>query len=341
MHKFNLIACVVALVLGSTANTVISAEQDVTGHAPSAKKNKGTFSLLVENDRFTGTDRHYTNGVQLSYLSGKDNLPGWLRTAARYLPGVDDEAALRAGYVVGHSIFTPNDIALTTAQPDDRPYAGWLYGGAALIAETDGILDTWELDLGIVGPSARAEEVQNGFHSLIGVDEANGWEHQLQDEFGVLLSYERKWRNSWEYQGTGYGVDMTPHFGGAIGNVATFLNTGVTFRIGNDLTNDFGAPRIRPSLPGSNFFLPRDAFGWYFFLGADGRAVAHNIFLDGNSDKDSLGVDREILVGDLQGGLVMNIYGVRLAYTYVYRTPEYKQQDDPDKFASFNVSFKW
>ncbi|MCA1854285.1 MAG: lipid A deacylase LpxR family protein, partial [Beggiatoa sp.] len=33
---------------------------------------EGTFNLLVENDRFAGTDRHYTNGLQLSYLSPRD-----------------------------------------------------------------------------------------------------------------------------------------------------------------------------------------------------------------------------------------------------------------------------
>ena len=74
---------------------------------------------------------------------------------------------------------------------------------------------------------------------------------------------------------------------------------------------------------------------------ADARAVGHNIFLDGNTDKDSLSVDRELWVGDLQGGLVMNLFGSRLAYTYVYRTPEYEQQDDPDKFASIILSIKY
>ena len=69
--------------------------------------------------------------------------------------------------------------------------------------------------------------------------------------------------------------------------MGTYLEVGATLRIGNDLPNDYGAPRIRPSLPGSNFFLPRDNFGWYLFAGAGGRAVAYNIFLDGNTDGNS------------------------------------------------------
>lgn len=329
------------IVISTVTGLLLVAGQAFAQETTEPVKPKGTFSILVENDKFTGTDRHYTNGFLISYLSGKDNVPGWLRAASQYLPGVDSDSAFRAGYVLGHSIFTPDDIETVEPIDDERPYAGWLYGGVALVSETANRLDTWELDLGIVGPSARGEEVQNGFHTLIGVDEANGWENQLEDEFGYLLTYERKWRNGWEYQGTGYGVDMTPHVGGGLGNIASYLNFGVTLRLGNDLDNDFGAPRIRPSLPGSNFFSPRDAFGWYFFVGADARVVGHSIFLDGNTDKESIGVDKELVVGDFQGGLVMNIFGARLAYTYVYRTPEFKQQDDPDKFASVSLSIKY
>ena len=332
------------IILGGLTGFALSApglSQPAEDAAPAPAVPKGTLSVLVENDKFTGTDRHYTNGLLISYLSGKDRVPGWLRTASSFLPGVEDDTVLRAGYVLGQSIFTPDDTDTLEPLPNQRPYAAWLYGGVALVAETNDRLDTWELDLGIVGPSARGEEIQNGFHHLIGVEEAQGWNNQLEDEFGVLLTFERKWRNGWEYQRTGYGIDMTPHVGAGIGNIASFVNFGITFRLGNDLSNDFGAPRIHPSLPGSNFFVPRDEFGWYFFLGADARAVGHNIFLDGNTDKDSLSVDRELWVGDLQGGLVMNLFGSRLAYTYVYRTPEYEQQDDPDKFASISLSIKY
>ena len=304
-------------------------------------RDQGTLGFLVENDKFTGTDEHYTNGVELTYLTAKDDVPQWLRSAAVYLPGVRESASLRTGYVLGQSIFTPGNTLTAAPLPDDRPYAGWLYGGLALVAEDGGRLDTWEVQLGIVGPSARGKEVQNSFHDLIGTDEAAGWDNQLHDEFGYALIYERKWRNLLEHQGTGLGVDVTPYVGGSLGNVGTYLEVGATLRVGNDLPNDYGAPRIRPSLPGSNFFLPRDNFGWYLFAVAGGRAVAYNIFLDGNTDGDSLGVDRKPFVGELQAGLVTSIGWARLAYTYVLRTREFDGQDKPDRFGSVGLSFKF
>src|SRR3546814_17784538 len=99
------------------------------------------------------------------------------------------------------------------------------------------------------------------------------------------------------------GVDVTPHLGAALGNVYTYGAGGLTLRFGEDLPDDYGPPRIRPALPGSDYFRPTDDFGWYFFAGAEGRIVARNIFLDGNTFKDSHSVDKRPLVADLQAGL--------------------------------------
>src|SRR3546814_8870959 len=103
------------------------------------------------------------------------------------------------------------------------------------------------------------------------------------------------------------GVDVTPHLGAALGNVYTYGAGGLTLRFGEDLPDDYGPPRIRPALPGSDYFRPTDDFGWYFFAGAEGRIVARNIFLDGNTFKDSHSVDKRPLVADLQAGIAVNL----------------------------------
>lgn len=134
--------------------------------------------------------------------------------------------------MIGHSIYAQQHHRHRAIA--ERAPLRWLaVRRLALVAETENRLDTWELDLGIVGPSARGEDVQNGFHGLIGVDEAAGWDNQLHDEFGYALIYERKWRNLWEHQGTGFGVDITPYVGGSLGN-GTYLDVGATLRFGND-----------------------------------------------------------------------------------------------------------
>jgi len=68
----------------------------------------------------------------------------------------------------------------------------------------------------------------------------------------------------------GLELDLTPHAGGALGNVYTYANAGFTVRYGKRLVSDLGPMRIRPSPPGSGFFVPADTFSWYAFVGVDG-----------------------------------------------------------------------
>lgn len=309
--------------------------------AAQARELCGTCTVLVENDVFTGTDRHYTNGLQLSYLSGEDAVPRFIRRFAELMPYVADNAVLRAGYVLGHNIYTPNDTASTVPPSGERPYAGYLYGGFAVVAESPKILDTWELDLGVVGPSAQGEFVQNEFHRLIGAPQARGWAYQLQDEPTINLTHERKWRELWSFPALGVEVDVTPHLAAALGNVTSYLGTGLTARVGSGLKRDFGTPRIRPSLPGSAFFLRKDRIDGYLFAGADGRTVLNNLFLDGNTFRDSPGVGSKTWVGDLQVGLVVLFPQARLTYSYVYRSQEYSGQDKADRFGALSLSARF
>jgi hypothetical protein len=299
-----------------------------------------TLSLVIENDKFTGRDRHYTNGLQLSWMSS-EIVPGWVAQLGAAMPMFADGARLRYGAALGHTIFTPDDTETSALVSNDRPYAGWLYANFSLAADAGDRLDRLTLSLGVIGPSAGGESVQNDWHSVIGVDDSNGWDNQLRDEPAFVLFYERQWRWLVERGRGGFGVDALPHVGGALGNVYTYASAGVTLRFGQDLPADYGPPRILPALPGSAFFRPRAGFGWYIFAGAEGRAVARDIFLDGNTFKDSHSVDKEPFVADLQAGIAFTIDVVRLAYTLVYRTREFEGQTQPDTFGSISLSLRW
>src|SRR3546814_12873912 len=103
--------------------------------------------------------------------------------------------------------------------------------------------------------------------------------------------------------------------GGALGNVYTYGAGGVTLRLGEDLPSDYGPPRLRPALPGSDYFRPSDWFGWYLFVGAEGRLMVRNIFLDGNTFEDSHSADKYPLVFDLQAGIAVDLATrARIAY---------------------------
>ncbi|WP_339630852.1 lipid A deacylase LpxR family protein [uncultured Sneathiella sp.] len=313
----------------ASANDVIETEE----------AEEGTFTFVLENDLFFGLDQDYTNGVQLAWMSEPDYAPVWALKAARLLPFFPEDGLVRSSYAIGQNMYTPNDISDPDPPLDERPYAGWLYGAVGIVVETgEKQLDQLQLQFGIVGPSSLAEQSQEFIHKVVGSPKPQGWDTQLKDEPGLVLTYQRSWRALVSQEIAGISVDVTPHVGGALGNIYTYANAGATLRFGWNLPNDYGPPRIQPGLPGSGFFEQTDDVGLYFFAGLDARAVAHNIFLDGNTFRDSRSVDKEPFVGDAQVGVAVTLRSARLAFTHVFRSREYKGQSNPDEFGAISLS---
>jgi len=328
-------------------------------HAHGAPDN-GTLSIQVENDYFSpdNRDRHYTNGLRFDWLPAPSE-PGdesWIEQTAEAIPFVGDENSVgRIGWSLGQSIFTPQNKTATAPILNDRPYAGWLYAGLTLIkapkpdpaaySRVDEI-DTLEVDLGVVGRAALGEQVQNSFHAFaFGNEQLRGWDNQLKSEPGLLISYDHKWRALAQMEFGHLGADFTPSVGFDLGNVQIDASVGGMIRFGRDLPSDYGPPRIRPGLAGSDFFLSDSdtgrRFGWYLFAGAEGRAVAHDIFLDGNTFAKSQSVPKKTLVADFQAGAAVIVYGVRLTATEVVRTEEFVGQHGNDVFGSISASFNF
>lgn len=318
----------------------------------------GSVSVITENDKWAmrGDDRHYTNGFRMGWASdaiGRDERAPWRWALglADLIPTFDPSGETRIGFALGQSMYTPGDTRRTGPIANDRPYAGWLYGGIALVNETRhrerGIdaadrLDVLEINLGIVGPGAGGRKAQNGWHNVIGVDEAHGWSNQLPNEPGFVLYYERKWRDAVELRTQlvdGLAVDLIPHVAVSLGNVATYAAGGGSVRFGRHLDGDFGPPRIRPALSGNGYVRGNDSLGWYLFAGAEARAVAYDIFLDGPLFGSGQSVDRRPLVLDFQAGAAVTWRSLRVAYTYVVRTREFTEQSTPDRFGAISVTF--
>jgi lipid A 3-O-deacylase len=304
---------------------------------------RGVYTFINENDLYAikNSDRHYTNGVRLGWLSADDDVPEWAKELGDALPFLDPQARRRIGWAVGHNLYTPQDKTERELIRDDRPYAAFLYVGLALQSETESQLDTLELDVGVVGAAALGKPIQNNYHPLIGAKKAYGWNNQINNEPGFALVWERKWRLLDEQPPDTLGWDVIPHLSGSVGNVFTYAGAGATFRFGDDLMSDFGPPRIRPALPGSSSFRPRDSFGWYVFAGAEARAVVRDIFLDGNTFAHSHDISKKPLVGDFQAGFALLFERVRVTFTQIMRTKEFDGQDRPDFFGSISLSARF
>ena len=302
---------------------------------------KGTFSVLFENDIFYSSDHDYTNGVLLAYTTAPQDTPDWAVRTARLLPFFAQDGDVRTRYALGQDIFTPHNLHLANPPPTDRPYAGFLYGAFGLVDDTGTNLDQLQVTLGVIGPASLAEDTQKWVHSIIHGADPQGWSTQLRDEPGLVIQYERSVKLIPPQSLLGLVFDAEPHYGIAVGNVYDYVNAGAMARLGFNLPKDYGPLRIDPSLPGSGFFEPTGDIGGYIFAGVDGRAVGRNLFLDGNSFEQSRSVDKLNLVGDLELGAAVTFRAFELSFTHVIRSREYATQKAADQFGAVNLSVRF
>ena len=124
------------------------------------------------------------------------------------------------------------------------------------------------------------------------------------------------------------------------GNVAILASAGATVRLGLNLPNDFGQQII--DAPASNNGGLATARHWsiYAFTGANGRAVAHDITLDGNTFRGGPSVDRVPFVDDLiWGAAIQPCRYFEVRYAHVNRSHQFHGQQGNDIFGSLDARF--
>lgn len=320
-------------------------------------RNADTITLYLENDLFgfDNNDRYYTHGTKLSWISRdlsnyRDILavPSWLQRLIDRLPFINDpERWHTVSLSLGQNIYTPEDKERSDLIVDDRPYAGVTYLGFGLHSKNRYQMDTFEFDIGIVGRHSYAEDCQKEIHDRIDSVDPKGWHHQLHDEPILNIYFERKWRSIQARSSEGFGYDVIPHVGIAAGNAHTGINAGGQVRFGWNIPNDFGTYLIRQGSDSSapvddkdpRFFRPFHRLGVHFFVAVDGGAVARNIFLDGNTFRDSHSVDKRPFFVSCIGGVGLIVHRFKVTYSYVYRTKEFEDQKDEQQFGAISVSF--
>jgi lipid A 3-O-deacylase len=268
------------------------------------------------------TDRFYVNGLRLGWTSPTTGVPDFLETAGRSLWG---DGQRRVGFNLSQQIYTPADTSLVIPDPHDRPYAGLLLGNLSLLSDTSNSRSVLTVSLGVVGPASGGKQLQTGFHNLIGQSVPAGWNSQIQNVPVFEVLHERTWRLPLGTVG-GLEADALPSLTAGIGTVRTYLQTGVLLRLGQGLQSDFGAPRVRPGLSGSDAFDPVSTFAWYVFAGADGQAVAYDILLENHPFRGGPHVSTLWDVAEFQAGFAIMTHRMRLTFSYVAQTHEFNGQ---------------
>jgi hypothetical protein len=299
------------------------------------------LTLTTENDSYSipGTDRYYTNGISLGYVGPTGYLPAPLADLGHKLLG---DGAQRLEINLQQVIYTPLYTQAFNPSPDDRPYAGQLAIHGSIIQDTATTRSVLGASLGIVGPAALGQSVQNGFHNIIGDTSSKGWKYQLHNEPTLDFFASRTWRYDLaSFDDGNLEFQVLPQVSGQVGNTEIYAQTGGIVRFGSGLSSDFGTPVIGPVMSGSNAYTPTQSFVWYVFGGASGRFVAHDMLVQGNDFQSSRGVGLNYLQGDAEVGLAMIVAGFRIAATEIFTTSEFHGQAPAFQYGSVTLSARF
>ncbi|MEM1109844.1 MAG: lipid A deacylase LpxR family protein [Planctomycetota bacterium] len=299
-------------------------------------ENDGTFADVIDK-----TDRHYTSGQGFA-VAWHENAGD---SIARAFDLPADGTAL--GLTLVQQIFTPEEINAPVLDPDDRPFAGYLYLGGFWQREYQNVFDHVEIDLGVVGPSSLAEQAQEWIHDVID-DIDPDWVDQLGDEFAYNLTLRRKWRIAlWGetvegdpgvFEPQTWGLQLIPEVGVDVGNVYRRVNAGATLRYGFNLPDDFGPARLID--PGSATGKPVQGLSAYVFGRGLGRYVEWNTFIEGSNERNpSEAVSLEPFHGEIGGGFAVDWrrgpWTFNATYQLLRLSDEFEEQDVSNGFGSF------
>jgi hypothetical protein len=274
--------------------------------APTSAQSVRTFSMRADNDAFdfwmlpwNRPDREYTSGVHLTYDGG--DAPWWARRLLAGPPCTIESRACRTSRLeIGQDIYTPLVAAGDTAAGTDRPNAGWLYLAETARSLTVDRSDELTISVGVTGPPSLARLTQHIAHDMgPAYNRATDWSRQIGFEPGFIARFEHDARFATPAN-VPLGAEFVPGIGASVGNVITSADVGARIR--------FGWRMSHPWLP------PSRDIGFDVLAGASARAVARDMFLDGNTFRDGPRVGHEPLLESGELGFEFHARGIAIGY---------------------------
>ncbi len=306
MEKHKIISTIVCFIIFAV-NPVYGQDLSSFNIQESYGVERATWRFEFDNDFFFNKDNKLSSGWSLqkhSAIAGSwealQDVPGFVRCWGKNIPTLTDERLFyRAGIAIGQVIQTPDDLSRSDLIKDDVPYAGVLTLQATWYAFNDDEFRGFEIVAGVAGPPSLAEQTQKTIHQLIDSGDPKGWDNQISTEPVINFNYMRKqkiWRRG---NPAGFLFDTAINGNVGLGNLFTQASASLEMRFGYNMPGGFVyipdpiglSMHYRASLT-----PPDSSSSFYGSLVLRGTGFAHNIFLDGNTFRNSHSVAKEPFV---------------------------------------------
>jgi hypothetical protein len=304
------------------------------------------LNIAWDNDLLTGSDRGYTNGLVISYLtapaqdqqSSSASVARAATNALNFLPGISSPGKKQAlAFSLRQLMVTPENITADPPNTNDLPYAGYLSAGSTLWSYDADTITGYGVHIGVIGSESGAEASQKFVHKLTGSDDPEGWDSQLGTDVvgGFDLAHGRKL--------VAYGSEgeLQQEFAvvgsAALSSFRTSLGAGAIWRTGRNLPAnfipDYAGASSTIGLPGA---LDHRAPGWSVFIGL-GLDVVPYSYLDKNSSPYRY--EESLLQGQI--GVGGSMHWDRLQVSLTVRATTGEDQTNKDNFSFGSLAVTW
>ncbi len=310
-----------------------------------------TFSFVIENDFFAGTDKHYTNGIRVGWL-GKRIMGETLKNQNNFYTkivkvwintvpflSVKKEKYYNLGLSLYQMMFTPEDITKKEPNYNDIPYAGHLVLSFLLFEHDNHSYNEFKFQIGIVGPDSGAGEVQKWFHNLIGGVEPQGWDTQLPNHLTFGVAYEhgmRRWEKSY---GNGFSTDLIGNISLNLGNFFTGSSIGAMWRIGKNYPKNFNVYYSGIINEGALLGLQtlNHGFGWSLNFGLYFDIIAYLYVIDSAKEYN---IDRGYLLGRAVISFSFYFHSLQISVTKQVRSSILTSEKNNLSYGAVSISWR-
>lgn len=296
----------------------------------SQQKFSKEISFVTDNDLYVSAqrDRYYTNGFFFTY---------------RYLAKNKNENLEKKiiEWEIGHEMYTPNKPIVISINEHDRPFAAYLYGsfGIKRAYKKNRILNT-SLQLGVIGPNAFGQELQDFIHDIYGFKKAIGWKYQIKNALGLNLNASYISFLTKDKTNT---FDISWVNAIKLGTVYSNISSGVNMRLGfNSLTKIINSIAFNTNLNNENTNFTRETEA-FIYIKPILRYAFYDATLQGSFLNKNSEVTKELipLVFNIELGLKFTANRFNFGYTFNYNTSKSKglRYSYGNKFGTINVKY--
>jgi lipid A 3-O-deacylase len=316
--------------------------------AQSTAPYRGAWTVTVENDRETGSDNNYSNGVGVTWVSNAIDTYEERSFVRRwgefwsFLPFVGKEGSRTyVSWSLAQEMHTPDDITLPNPPMDDQPYAGVLYLDSVVYARRERWTHAWQLRVGVVGPASQADNVQRWIHDLTGSNEPMGWDTQLPDEPVLNVGYTGTYLLAQGDLGRSAAWRVAPVAHAGLGNYFTGVGLGLYGEVGWNLVDALGGTALRLGFNAASTAGVGPVDGWSVSLsgGVMGYGVAHYLPLDGTVFRDSRSVGSKPFIGMATFGIAVRNRGFVFFFGRTYFTSSFDTERQKPEFGTLSLSW--